>query len=67
MISLFVKVDGKLQRFETPYHANFAHEVVEPLRDGVRGTLPARAKQISPILALIQPTDETNEQLVLPL
>ena len=65
MISFFVKVDNKLQRYETHYHVNEAYWVVEPLRSEVKGTLPARAKSISPVLALIQPTNEKNEQLVL--
>jgi cephalosporin hydroxylase len=65
MISVFVKVDGKLQRYETPYANNEAIDVVESLRMDVQGATPAKSKKhkVSPVFALIDSMEHKNEQL----
>ena len=64
MITLFVKIDKKLQRYDTPYWANEAKNVVEMLRKELRGSLPAKIKGMSPILALIENKEYKHEQMV---
>lgn len=53
MISLFVKVDGKLQRYESECNTYEAYYLMDTLRETVRGALPARVTTLSPVLGLI--------------
>jgi hypothetical protein len=64
MISVFVKIDGKLQRYETPYANNEASDIVETLRMDVQGGTPANTKKhkVSPVLALIDSREYKHEQ-----
>lgn len=64
MISLFVKVNGELQRYETGYWAPDAHSTVQALRSELRGSLPAKIKSMSPVLALIENKEYTHDQMV---
>lgn len=64
MITLFVRVNKKLQRYETPYWAPEAASVVEMLRKELRGSLPAKIKGMSPVLALIENKEYKHEQMV---
>jgi hypothetical protein len=65
MISVFVKVDGELQRYETPYANNEAIDIVEYLRKDVQGAMPAKSKKhrVSPVFALIDSREYKHEQL----
>lgn len=63
MITLFVKIDKKLQRYETPYWANEAYSTVEMLRKELRGSLPPKIKGMGPVLALIENKEYKHEQM----
>jgi hypothetical protein len=56
MVNLFVKVDGKLQRYGVTYPDDEAVDRLEELRALVQQEVPKSAKSVSPVLALFEKT-----------